>query len=71
MDRTIISGNTIIDSDGQHGIRLSGGASSGMSIRDLLDLVAKARKDGIYEEDPDWDPIDAELRRRGYDVSQD
>lgn len=39
-----------------------------MNDDELLAAVAAARHDGIYEDDPDWDPIDAELRARGYTI---
>lgn len=39
-----------------------------MNDHELLALVADARARGIYEEDPDWEPIDDALRERGFDL---
>lgn len=33
----------------------------------LAELLAAARRDGIYECDPDWQPIDEALVHLGYD----
>lgn len=39
-----------------------------MDEHELLELVAAARKEGIYESDPDWDQIDQGLRTLGFDL---
>lgn len=33
----------------------------------VAELVAAARREGIYECDPDWRPIDEALRELGFD----
>lgn len=36
-------------------------------LESLAELIAAARREGIYECDPDWQPIDEALRELGYD----
>jgi hypothetical protein len=40
-------------------------------VAEVLAMVAQARRNGIYEEDPAWAPIDKALTELGYDVDQE
>jgi hypothetical protein len=39
-----------------------------MTDHELIAAVARVRAQGLYEDDPDWDPIDAALSARGFDL---